>query len=343
MPEILPQIKRVAYHLPQIFGMTALWGILFFGMFSAANEPVEETVLFSSSEENPSLDSSILFRGNLTEFKIEDPYHLRANGRLFGEWSHLEGRDYQFQDGFSSSAFGGSLGIDKKLGPSVIIGGRLGGTTIKIDPENPDYDALISNIFGVGNLGLSGDLWYWDFSLGVGRNKNRNEKKSEHYRTSFHQTQWNYGTELGTKIRSGYTKIEPYISFRYSALSDGENDPFLGEDPLFSSDSTQSYKSALGVRFAWDYATFIAHLKPTIWGAWSHEYGDKELFVTNDQGDFPLLWRHGDYTLARDHGQLGVGVAAALRNMVDLWLNYNADFANRYNSHSLFLGTNIKY
>ena len=76
---------------------------------------------------------------------------------------------------------------------------------------------------------------------------------------------------------------------------------------------------------------------------WAHEFGDSDLLTTADESEFPVAWRYDGCELPRDRAILGVGVAAALRNMVDLWFHYDADFSSSYRSHAITAGANIKY
>lgn len=280
-----------------------------------------------------------LIRANLSELAIDDPYRLRAVGSMYGEWGSLDGN--RNADGFSTGVFGGSLGVDRKLGKRVLAGLHAEAASINIDPEDARFDGSVSSIAGLGRMSLFGDLWYWDLSLGIGQNQNQNTL-SGGPSLRYTQNQWNYWTELGMKFRSGYTKIEPFLGFRAIYLS--------GEEPLppsapgaFSTDSGNSYRTMLGSRFSWDYSTYIARIKPSLWGMWVHEYGDGDLFTTSDRLDFPVAWHFADDRYPRNRVIFGGGVAAVLRNMVDLWLHYDANFAGRYSAHTLSAGVNVKY
>ena len=311
-----------------------LWandGFLFSDLFCVTSA---ETSL--NDEETP---LEPLIRANLSELAIDDPYRLRAVGTMYGEWGALDGD--RNADGFSTGVFGGSLGADRKLGKRVLAGLHAEAASINIDPNNPRYDASVSSIAGLGRMSLFGDLWYWDLSLGIGQNRNHNEL-ADASSLRYTQNQWNYWTELGMKFRSGYTKIEPFLGFRAIYLSGEDSSPF-GDPGAFSTESGNSYRTMLGSRFSWDYSTYIARIKPSLWGMWVHEYGDGDLFTTSDRLDFPVAWRFADYRYPRNRVILGGGVAAALRNMVDLWLHYDANFPGHYSAHTLSAGVNIKY
>lgn len=297
--------------------------------------------LFVVAESAPSdVENPPLLRANLSELKIDDPYRLRAVGTMYGEWACREGSGTGSAGGFSTGVFGGSLGVDRKLGKSVLAGLHAASATLNLEPDDARFDGSVSSVAGLAQMSLFGDLWYWDLSFGLGENKNRDDFAGESLR--FTQTQWNYWSELGMKFRSGYTKIEPFLGFRYIYLSDESGSRFV-DTGYFSADSGNSYRTMLGSRFSWDYTTYIARVKPSLWGMWVHEYGNGDIFTTSDQLDFPVAWRYADHNLPRDRMILGGGVAAQLRNMIDLWLHYDANFSGGYNAHTLSTGVNLKY
>ena len=337
----------------------ALIASAIFAALSAADagEPFTYAVgrrLLAQSGEPAASGEQPVLRGNLTELPINDPYKIRVNGTVFGQWTDLDHRGaYNRPDELSASVFGGGIGADRKIASRSMIGLRIGGTTIDVRPDNPGDSQYISNYYGLCRLGLEGDLWHWDFSVGAGGNQSDNQRTlggvsgaagSTSVSRSLSQIQWNYQTELGMHLKSGYTKIAPFLGFRSILLGQGdESDIPIDQRSLFPVESGQSYRAFLGSRFSWDYATYIAVLKPSIWGMWAHEFGDSGLLTTSDTSEFPVAWRCGGCELPRDRAILGVGIAAALRNMVDLWFHYDADFSASYQSHAITAGANIKY
>lgn len=284
-----------------------------------------------------------ILRGNFSSLKIT-PFAWRAVGNLYGEWSSLDGSGSGTASGFSSAVFGGSIGADRQFGKNIIAGFKLGGTDIALAPDDSRYDGTVSSFHGLADIELAGNLWFWNLGVGVGQNRNRfefpvGEGTGSVKRTA---TQWNYQTELGLRFRRGYTKIEPFFGMRYINL-DGAPGDLAPNDSILSDDIVGSVRSMAGSRFHWEYATYIATLKPSLWGAWVHEYNDRNVFTTIDTLDFPVAWRIGDHRLPADRVILGAGMAAALRDMADIWLRYDSTLSANYSAYTISAGVNLKY
>ena len=288
-------------------------------------------------------ESSAILRGNFSSLKIS-PFTWRAVGDVYGEWGNWEGSGSGTACGFSSAVFGGSVGADRQFGKNVIAGFKIGGADIALNPEDSRYDGSLSSFHGLVHIDLSGNLWYGNFGVGVGQNRNRFQFPEVRGIGSDRRegTQWNYETEIGLRVRRGYTKIEPFFGMRYINL-DGARGELAPRDSYSGEDGASSLRSLFGSRFHWEYATYIATLKPSLWGLWVHEYDDRNLLSTNDLLDFPVVWRFGDHQMPRDRMILGVGMAAALRDMVDLWMRYDSAFSGNYSAYTLSAGVNVKY
>lgn len=286
-----------------------------------------------------------IYRGNLSDLKIA-PFQLRCVGTLYGEWGSLDDDGDGANAGFKTGVFGGSLGADRLFGNNVLLGVHAHGASVDIKPNDPDYDGSVTSVSGLARMSLFENLWYWDFAIGVGQNRYENVCPSTGGTRSRNQTatQWNYASELGMKFRSGFTKIEPFIGVRWLWL-DGDIPVFSEKTTVFdqSDNKADSVRTFLGSRFSWEYATYTATFKPSLWGMWVHEFADEDLFTTNDSLELPVAWRFGNSSMPRDRMILGVGTAAALRDMVDLWIHYDTNIAGRYTSYTLSTGIHVKY
>ena len=284
-------------------------------------------------------------RGNFADLDIA-PFRMRVVGTGYGLWG-----DYTEEtpgggpdQGFKTSAWGGTLGADWLLTENCLAGLHAASGEVNINPEVPGWDGSITSVGGAARLSLSETRWYWDLSLGVGRNRNRAESLLEGnpYREKKDLTQVNYQTEFGLKTSSGFTRIEPFAGFRYITLSAGGLNPYnpLAEGYTLAPDSA---RSMLGCRFAWEYATPISTIRPRLKGAWIHEFADRSVFVTDDGFLFPIAGQFGGETFSRDRGVLGAGVSSALRDMVDLFFDYSYTFAPGDLSYSISGGFHVKY
>ena len=196
---------------------------------------------------------------------------------------------------------------------------------------------------------IFGELWYWDFSLGAARNQNRasGPVEGETRDGKKNVTQMNYQTEIGLKVKSGFTNIEPFLGVRCVTLSDGGVD-FSSMKSRFSFSNSSdagldSCRTLLGSRFSWEYATYVSTIRPFLRGIWVHEYGDENVYMTSDTLLLPIAGEFGGLTFPRDRAVLGVGVTAALRDMVDLYFDYNSTFAEEMTVYSINGGFNVKY
>lgn len=304
--------------------------------------------LFFSSPAPPSPVFSEIVRGNFGDLKIA-PFQFRCVGTVFGEWgdfAHESQGAIGLNRGFKTGVWGGTLGADRLFGENLILGIHAQAGRIDIDPEDASYDGGITSVGGLFRMTIVGSLWYADFSLGAARNRNEASFPINGGRAAAKKniTQMNYQTELGLKAKSGFTKIEPFIGFRYINLSDGGIEMAPTDSPfLLSGSGPHSTRSLIGSRLLWEYATYIATVKPSIRGMWVHEYGDKSVFMTSDTLLFPIAGEFGNRTFPRDRAVLGVGVSAALRDMVDLYFDYSSAFASEAVTYSIMGGLNVKY
>jgi outer membrane autotransporter protein len=296
-------------------------------------------------ESVPRIPFPEIVRGNFSSLDIM-PFRLRVVGTSYGEWADYTEKTVgnRSEEGFRTSLFGGTLGTDWLLSENCLVGFHAASGHVDINPEAAGYDGSITSVGGVARLSLSETRWYWDASLGVGRNRNRAESllDGHFYAGNKDLTQVNYQTELGLKMSSGFTRIEPLVGFRYITLSAGGLNPY---DPLSQSylSTPESFRSLLGSRFAWEYATKISTIRPTLRGIWVHEFRDKTVFTSDDTFLFPIAGEFGGKMFPRDRAVLGAGVSAAMRDMVDLFFDYSCAFAPDNVSYSVSGGFHVKY
>ncbi len=326
---------------------------LFPSLFSGTSADLSERGEDSGSESflsSPLFSGNVtgneIIRGNFSHLKIA-PFSFRVVGTTFGEWDDFSGSGKDLSGGFQSSVYGMTLGADRLFGENILIGAHAIAGQVDIDPENADYRGGITAVGGVARMGLFGPLWYWDLSLGGSGNRNRATypRDGVSVREKKNVTQMNYQTELGLKIKSGFTRVEPFLGFRYIYLSDGGVDltPSQSLFPTIEKEGLHSYRTLLGSRFLWEYAGYIATYRPFLQGFWVHEFGDETVWTASDAFLYPIAGEYGGFSFPKDRAVIGVGVSAALRDMVDLFINYNSSFAQDYLTYSLFGGFNVKY
>ena len=332
---------------------SAPWGALFSPAFGADPAP--------SGDAGPAGFFSSVVRGNFGALEIA-PFRFRVVGTSFGQWADrtwedssladflgaddplAESLDLNLKQGFKSRAWGETLGVDWLLTENTLVGFHAVNVNMNIDPEEDGYDGSLTAVGGLVRFSYSETRWYWDVSLGGSRNRNRAElfATDDAFLEKRDVTQMNYHTELGLKLSSGFTHIEPFVGARYITLSAGGLDPFDPEEY----DQTRTPASArllVGSRFSWEYATPVATIRPGLTGTWSHEFGDETIFTTDDTFLFPIATEFGGEMFSRDRAILGTSVAAQLRDMVDLFCGYSYIIAPYDVSYSVSGGFHIKY
>lgn len=291
---------------------------------------------------------SEVVRGNFSTLDIA-PFRFRVVGTGYGEWGDYTKDPQPGSDqnrGFKTSVFGGALGGDWLITENCLAGLFAHAGRVGVDPEDVDFDGGVNSIGGLARIGLFGTRWYWDASVGVAANQNKAEFMWNGYECTAKKdlTQMNYQTELGLKLNSGFTKIEPFAGFRYITLSAGGLESFRSAAQKPKLDETPySARSLLGSRFAWEYASCVATIRPSLQGIWVHEFGDTTVFTTDDTLLFPIAGEYNGQTFPRDRAVLGTGVSAALRDMVDLFFNYSCSYAPDAVSYSVSGGFHVKY
>lgn len=307
---------------------------------------------------------SEIVRGNFGTLEIA-PFRFRVVGTGFGQWADYTWEDYAPEGlmtgdsaanpieepfernpkkGFKSSAWGGTLGLDWLLNENCLVGFHAANSNLNINPRETGYDGSLTSVGGLVRFSYSETRWYWDISLGAARNRNRAESflADNVFLDRRDMTQVNYQTELGLKLSSGFTHIEPFIGARYITLSSGGLNPFdrsARDDTL----TPNSARLLLGSRFSWEYATPVSTIRPQLKGAWIHEFGDQTVFTTDDTFLFPAAAEFGGETFPRDRGFLGTGLSAQLRDMVDVFCDYSYVFAPDNVSYSVSGGFHVKY
>ncbi|MDO4587149.1 MAG: autotransporter outer membrane beta-barrel domain-containing protein [Planctomycetia bacterium] len=308
----------------------------------------ENATNFPTNDFQPTFSTSSILRGNISELSIE-PYKGRITGNVFGEWATIDKQGKEAtQSGFKTNVLGGGLGQDRLLGDYVIWGFWLNGLSQKMTMTDDRYSGSIQSFSGRLHLSILGTIWYTDLAIGVGKNWNKHQvnlSKANEFVNKYTGTQWNYEGEFGLRIFKGHTKIEPFLGLRVINLDEPGTAGIFPESTIYipSSYSFNSYRIMLGSRLAWEYSSYLANICPIMQAAWVHEFGDTEVFTTNDFLPFPVAYQFGNHKQGRDRFILGAGLTIALKDSFDLYCFYNSTIVNNYQSSNIWGGFNKKF
>ncbi len=287
-----------------------------------------------------------VYRGlNMSSLKIT-PYGKRVFGYLDGSFARQDAQKSKYdQPGFNANSWGGGLGGDWNVLDHGVIGYGAHGASTTIKPKNGGvYSESIDSLAGNLRLGVYGALWRFDALFGIGRNWVEQFEYATGARNKFMSSQWLLDFEFGAHFDKGYTRIDPFMNFRVLTLNEPRSaEAFLTTKNYTTSFSDSSFRAKIGSRVSWEHATPLATLKPYLLVSWAHEFGKREIYAAGESSPFPIAMRYGTHKMARDRLDLGGGLEAALRQTLDLYIQYDVVFAKEYSEYLIFAGFNKKF
>lgn len=304
----------------------------------------------SSFVPNPLLEDDVateyVYRAlNMSSLKIA-PYGKRVFGYLDGSIARQDALNSRNdQPGFNAKSWGGGLGGDWNVLDHGVIGYGVHGASTTVKPKNGGaYSESIDSLAGNLRLGVYGALWRFDALFGIGRNWVDQFEYATGARNKFTSSQWLLDFEFGARFDKGYTRIDPFVNFRVLTLNEPRGaEAFLRTKDYTTSFADSSFRAKLGSRVSWEHATPLATLKPYLLASWAHEFGKREIYTAGESSPFPIAMRYGAHKMARDRLDLGGGIEAALRDTLDLYIQYDVVFAKEYSEYLIFTGFNKKF
>lgn len=282
---------------------------------------------------------------NMSSLKIA-PYGKRVFGYLDGSIARQDAQNSKNdQPGFNAKSWGGGLGGDWNVLDHGVIGYGAYGASTTVKPKNGGaYSESIDSLAGNLRLGVYGALWRFDALFGIGRNWVDQFEYATGARNKFTSSQWLLDFEFGARCDKGYTRIDPFVNFRVLTLNEPRGaEAFLTTKNHTTSFADSSFRAKLGSRVSWEHATPLATLKPYLVASWAHEFGKREIYTAGESSPFPIAMRYGTHKMARDRLDLGGGIEAALRDTLDLYIQYDVVFAKEYSEYLFFTGFNKKF
>lgn len=287
-----------------------------------------------------------IYRGGAVSTLAIAPYGRRFFAYGLGGWGDQSAQNAAAdKPGFTVDSWGGGFGTDWNLFNHGIVGYGLHGGSTNVKPRSGGvYKTSLSTFAGYLHFSVFDALWRIDASLGWARNWQRQRLLSDRSYNIFTTSQWLFDVQFGARFDQGYTRIEPIVNMRVLNL----NEPKKAEKYLtakgFASDfSDASYRLKIGSRFSWEHEALLATLKPYLLATWAHEFGSRDVYTIGDSTPFPVAFRHGAHRMARDRLDLGGGLEAAMRQTLDLYFQYDVEFADDYVAYLFFAGLNKKF
>ncbi|KZD23120.1 autotransporter domain-containing protein [Tardiphaga robiniae] len=231
--------------------------------------------------------------------------------------------------GFKSNTVNVLAGYDRRITDSIVAGvfGGYALTRGDIDDVGSHTKISTGTIGGYGTyqapgwfataMGLYGFSDYDTTRVAVGTT-NTAAFSGDHYSIR--------GT-VGTDLRVSGWVVTPEIGLQYTrVMTDGFAERGGAAALVVGSDSSESLRSSVGARFAYDYALNGGVLTPELRLAWLHEFSDGVRGINASFADTTLP---GSFITAtgsalRDRGVIGAGVSGKLAPLTVLSVNYDA-------------------
>ncbi|MGM4920085.1 autotransporter domain-containing protein [Tardiphaga sp. 813_E8_N1_3] len=230
---------------------------------------------------------------------------------------------------FKSNTVNVLAGYDRHITDSLVAGVFGGYALTRGDIDNVGSHTKISTgtIGGYGTyqapgwfataMGLYGFSDYDTTRVAVGTT-NTAAFSGDHYAIR--------GT-IGTDLRISGWVVTPEIGLQYTrVMTDGFAERGGAAALVVGSDSSESLRSSVGARFAYDYALNGGVLTPELRLAWLHEFSDGVRGINASFADTTLP---GSFITAtgsalRDRGVIGAGLSGKLAPLTVLSVNYDA-------------------
>jgi uncharacterized protein with beta-barrel porin domain len=231
--------------------------------------------------------------------------------------------------GFKSNTVNVLAGFDRRITDSIVAGVFGGYALTRGDIDNVGSHTKISTgtIGGYGTyqapgwfatvMGLYGFSDYDTTRVAVGTS-NTAAFSGDHYSIR--------GT-LGTDLRVSGWVVTPEIGLQYTrVMTDGFTERGSAAALVVGADSSESLRSSVGARFAYDYALNGSVLTPELRLAWLHEFSDGVRGINASFSDttLPGSFITSTGSALRDRGVIGAGVSGKLAPLTVLSVNYDA-------------------
>lgn len=244
------------------------------------------------------------------------------------------------------------LGFDRKIGPSLLLGGTLGYSYTKVTMKDLAEDAKIASYMGSLYGIWTNGPWYVNGIAGYVYNKYDTNREMSFGTISRSADATYYGHLLSGYVEGGYrittrhADIIPRASFQAMRLWRDSFSEFGAGTLSLDADkeAVSSYLGSLGVTVRKDYVTAAGVVSPEFRLRWEHEFSNDNHVLNASFSGYPM----SAFTVRADRpdrDRLGAGLGLTLRTRSNIYLSiyYDGYFSNDTTQHSGMVGIQYKW
>ncbi len=273
----------------------------------------------------------------------------------FGNWADQGAVADNALRGYSVSSFGFGIGADQLVSRNVLLGIAAGGAWSDVAVRDTGHSRGTADNFMVDLYGswFMPNEMYVNASIGYQFSNYTFDRILPAFGETAHGShQGNMlltSTEIGRELCVGQLHVTPFLGLDYLTLREGSytETGAANANLAIDANTTTAWLQTLGMRFSKQFCYGRGWVvEPQLSVAWVHDYGDAQLLSVGrfafDTGNSQPFTTTG-YPTHRNRARLDAGAHFVFNHSVDGHLNYTAEFANRFGSHTLEAGLIFKF
>ena len=299
----------------------------------------------TGSKGGPAKGSLTLAPPEASPWEVYGGLHYRSESQD-SQWYRVGSTEAATLPGFlqvhpdtDSESFGGTVGIERRIGRQWRLGFAVGGSSTDVEmslagTSEIDSIALTPYVTFV-EPGLWGFADFWAgllYTHGVHDFDLRRLSAGGLATASPEATTGQLELLTGMKFHTGGVTHGPFAGGRWlEGTLDAYNE--AGPTGLFPNQDLKSLASLLGYELSYAFESPVGTLVPWLRATWEHEFDDKP----NRLLGISMADRDEDVAV------LGAGVGYGLANGWNLWLDYEARISSGVEAHRFGLGTSYRF
>ncbi len=253
-------------------------------------------------------------------------------------------------DGYTADTYGFALGLDRRVSNRTVIGAAFGGSFTKARMDERagflDADSYLFSVYGshkVNRFRLSGNVGYGFNDLSSKRYANTIGGFAEGNRDA---NTFFAGFEVAYRFgnRNGY--LTPFLAYDYVNFAE---DAYRESGALINMNVDKRYNDGhlqtLGARFGREFKTRRGWIiNPELTAGWLHDYGDgcvrtAGTFVVDPTVPFIV----DGVSRNKDRALIGVKADVSMSPRTNLFVRYDGEFADGYNTQYVSAGLGFAF